>query len=145
VVCYNGVDNYYPVGKIVHFQRLKAESPIYAEVGFVTGFSMVTFTECGKFMVNGVCDGELLIKPQTITVNGFEIEAPIDNMPTDEINIYSVSFCNSAFYDVMRRSLVGNCNLFTMLISRGVCHLTKENAIAHAKAMLGIDPEGDES
>ncbi len=75
------------------------------------------------------------------TVNGFEIAAP-ESKPLEEDTTYFLpelqlqnlfmenDWCDSSFDNLM--------------LKRGLVHLTKENAIAHAKAMIGIDPNEEE-
>lgn len=77
------------------------------------------------------------VKPKTILVNGFEVPEPmretlqnndvyfIANPVRDEF--FEYCYCGGDMYD-------------DLWLSRGLCHSTKEAAIAHAKAMLGIDP-----
>lgn len=76
------------------------------------------------------------LKPRTITVNGREIVAgerealqPAESYFVADPTAYEyfVSYCWSAH----------PVNLDHL--ARGLVHLTKENAIAHAKAMLDID------
>lgn len=81
---------------------------------------------------------EYIRKPKTIKANGFDVPAPLKEMPTsgaawlaiphaeDYANIYSADG-----QDWKR-----------LAAKRGLFHATKEAAVAHAKAMLGIDPEG---
>lgn len=78
-------------------------------------------------------------KPQTVTINGFEVPAPLKVAPdggryyieyVDEDCFYSHSIWSGHTYD--RKCL-----------KRGIAHATKEGAIASCKARLGIDPNGD--
>lgn len=70
------------------------------------------------------------IKPKTITVNGIEVPAPLTTLKgLDTFYLAAPSsqnFCveHGTGYDIW--------------LDRGLCHKTKEAAIAHAKAMLGI-------
>ena len=74
----------------------------------------------------------------TIVVNGFEVPAPITCQPKEGADYDIPSLTEHAFYcqwiwqgDMMDR----------LALERGLAHTTKEAAVAHAKAMLGIDPE----
>jgi len=79
---------------------------------------------------------EFRIKPRTITVNGREIVAgEREALQPDEC--YCVADPTACEYFVSYRWSAHPLNLDHL--SRGLVHLTKENAIAHAKAMLGID------
>lgn len=77
--------------------------------------------------------------PKTITVNGFEVPAPIDKAPHAG-DVYWVPYplgktlCMASTYkDACDR----------VRFERGLIHANKEAAVAHAKAMLGIDPKAD--
>ena len=80
------------------------------------------------------------IKPRAITVNGFEVPEPMREAP-DIGTEYHLA-------DAVNEDLAGSYqwkadSADSLWLSRGICHYTKEAAIAHAKAMLGIDPNGD--
>lgn len=74
--------------------------------------------------------------PQYIMVNGFKVPKPLDVFDDDE---YFTPNCEEIdFYCSYRHHGDIEDGLW---LSRGIVHSTKESAIAHAKAMLGIDPE----
>lgn len=79
------------------------------------------------------------IKPiiKTIKVNGFDVPAPMSEAPMigDEYYTpqtgYEVFYCKNSW----------RCDKFdSRFLSRGLIHSTESAAVAHAKAMLGIDP-----
>lgn len=78
---------------------------------------------------------------KTININGFEVPEPLREAPTLECQIYFPLISSPAFYD---------CFFFTntpwqeKLILRGICHLTKEAANLHAKALLSFTTLGKE-
>lgn len=79
---------------------------------------------------------EFRLKPRTITVNGREIVEP-ERKALEDDQAYWVP-------SIAREELQSQANwagdAFDLrCLERGLVHLTKENAIAHAKAMLGID------
>ena len=73
-------------------------------------------------------------KQQHIIVSGFKVPKPLDVVPMSHVFVPVVGM--KTMYD-----------FYTLLedkefaAKRGIAHATKEAAIAHAKAMLGIDPE----
>lgn len=79
---------------------------------------------------------EFRLKPRTITVNGREIVAGESEAPklqseyflphVSKGNRYAAEIWDASEFDLR-------------VLNDGLVHLTKENAIAHAKAMLGID------
>jgi len=75
-------------------------------------------------------------KPQHIMVNGFKVPSPLDAYKSDDYFIADVS--DELFYSACTNR--GDMDDQTWL-DRGISHSTKEAAIAHAKAMLGIDPQ----
>jgi hypothetical protein len=81
---------------------------------------------------------QLRRKPQYIMVNGFKVPKPLDVMPKDREAYFVPSFDCEHLYqkDSWTDHAIDN-----RLFDRHICHATKEAAIAHAKAMLGIDPE----
>ncbi len=85
-------------------------------------------------LISGI---EYRIKPETIIVNGFEIESPMEEAPEIDESVYiSDATCMS-----LCCSLNWSGNTFCIsALSRGLCHKTRAAAIAHAKAMIGIDP-----
>jgi len=81
------------------------------------------------------------IKPKIMLVNGFEVPEPM-RVKLDAGKLYFVP-------DITEESHSSEIewegdNIDLRWLSRGLCHSTKEAAIAHAKAMLGIDPKGGE-
>lgn len=80
-------------------------------------------------------DWETRRKPQTITVNGREVPAPCRGR-LDIGMVYFVASPTAPEYVVPAFTGVHMCAEW---LSRGVLHLTKEAAVAHAKAMLNID------
>ena len=86
--------------------------------------------------VRGEWDYEFRLKPRTIKVNGREIVAGETAAPELRSTYWSPWFSKDELVCVVRWSDDGVDKNF---LKRGLVHLTKENAIAHAKAMLGID------
>ena len=78
------------------------------------------------------------IKPKTIKVNGFDVPAPMQKYPKEGSTYWIASpphpnLCNDFEW--------ARDNTDELYFSRGICHTTDISAIAHAKAMLGIDPD----
>lgn len=83
---------------------------------------------------------EIRRKPQHIIVNGFKVPKPLDAVPNGAI--YTPAFMgegDKGWVNIWRESTNKN-----LAIQKGIAHLTKEAAAAHAKAMLGIDPKWEE-
>ena len=82
---------------------------------------------------------EFRLKPRTITVNGREVQAGEEKPPIGEFFFVDIesSDCFGSTVWVGKR-------LDRLRLERGLVHLTKEAAIAHARAMLNI-PESTEN
>lgn len=81
---------------------------------------------------------EIRRKPQHIIVNGFKVPKPLDVMP--KATVYWPHTTVNEMYDSASPSHNEAINALT----RNCAHLTKEAAISHCKAMLGIDPKWEE-
>lgn len=72
--------------------------------------------------------------PKNIMVNGFEVPAPLDDVKIGTkvyvANALSTELCAPVTYGSWHATY----------LNRKIIHATKEAAVAHAKAMLGIDP-----
>ena len=80
---------------------------------------------------------EVRRKQQFITVNGFKVPKPVENVPPSyDYYMAEVRKGEPRFVELF--------NYFADLAKKhcatNTVHLTKEAAMAHAKAMLGIDP-----
>lgn len=84
------------------------------------------------------------IKPMTINVNGFEIQEPMRNKPKGGEKIHIVTMYSNGGLPAIEM-LSSECYWCdsenqNFWLNNGLIHATKESAIAHSKAMLGIDP-----
>ena len=101
---------------------------------FEVSRNQVFWVALGEYQISSLDAYDLYIrrKPQHIIVNGFKVPKPLDVVPIG---------C------VYTPSLMGGASLWLepenkyLAVQRGIAHLTKEAATAHAKAMLGLDPE----
>lgn len=80
------------------------------------------------------------VEPQNIEVNGFNVPKPMDTKPSDGEAYFVASTSAAGFYVIMTWEDDDFDNLY---MQRRVAHSSKEAAIAHAKAMLGIDPNSE--
>lgn len=111
-------------GKVV--QYLAADGNWYTNQG--------TFMHPTKYRIKPA-------EPNTIRVNGFDVPEPMRESPAWDTGCYLASTHAVNYYElVVWYGYV--CD--TRWLSRGMLHTTKEAAVAHAKAMLGIDPYATE-
>lgn len=80
-------------------------------------------------------------EPKTIKVNGFDVPEPMREAPARGA-VYFIALPNAQNY--YQGHLWDAFPVETFWLSRGLLHSTQEAAVAHAKAMLGIDPYADE-
>lgn len=80
---------------------------------------------------------EFRLIPKTIKVNGFDVPAPMSEAPEFGARYFIVSPDEIEFFNLIDWE---DDEYDYRWLSRGLCHTTKEAAIAHAKAMLGIAP-----
>ena len=83
---------------------------------------------------------EYRIKPKTIKVNGFDVPEPMRIRPVVGSTYWIVSLAKAEMCDDYTWE---GGPIDELWLSRGICHTTDVAAIAHAKAMLGIDPSKD--
>lgn len=92
---------------------------------------------CKKVTSNFMLGEEYRIAPETIIVNGFEIEAPMKEEPEIDDIVHIADPVNDFLCDYFNWN---GSSFFCNVLARGLCHKTRAAAIAHAKAMIGIDP-----
>ena len=86
--------------------------------------------------------GKLWLRENYIIVNGFLVPAPVEQFTDDLVYIADPGYVE--FY--YSHQIGSNISLKTkLLFGRGLTHRSAANAIAHAKAMVGIDPYAGES
>lgn len=73
--------------------------------------------------------------PKTININGHEVPEPMREKPEIDSKYWYIHSAGDVVVDSY--SWV-NDQVDNMLFSRGLCHLTREAAIAHAKALLSF-------
>lgn len=79
--------------------------------------------------------------PETRIINGFEVPAP-ETEALEEGRTYFLAMPHGENLHI--RTMWEHRNIERLWIARGLIFLNREDAIANAKAMLGIDPyEGD--
>ena len=75
---------------------------------------------------------------KVLLVNGFEVPAPLDALPTSG-EVFIASPTAPAFY---LRILDVRKSVLSFALSRGLLYASRADAIACAKAMVGINPAG---
>lgn len=89
----------------------------------------------------GGMEGAFIYRIKPRTVNGFEVANAVRYLLEEDQIYFIPSMTSSSWYDSFYWD-DDNTNCLNHL-DRGIIHLTKEAAVAHAKAMVGIDPNKD--
>ena len=86
--------------------------------------------------------GKLWLIENCVIVNGFLIPAPAEEFTDDLVYIADPGQVEFNYVYLICRNITLETKL---LFARGLAHRSEANAIAHAKAMIGIDPYARES
>ena len=85
----------------------------------------------------GMIQEQYRIKHKTTLLNGLEVPVPLESLDGIE-EFYLAVPTNKDFYVNYRVSTMETTSSICGWLQRGLCHKTKEDAIAYAKAMCGI-------
>ena len=86
--------------------------------------------------------GRLWLMENYITVNGFLVPAPVEEFIEGVVYIADPGQVEFQYSYLIGHTITPEVKL---LFARGLTHRSEANAIAHAKAMLGIDPYARDS
>lgn len=139
-------------GKKAFVRHHEAEQPVgtsWSLWGVVSDYdgtvALTTWSKDGAYAIDGGIDGFDIIGmyPKTRIINGFEVPAPEVITRKADSDYWTVDFTSKEMC-VKYHWCYSQADL--ALLSRGLVFLNDEDAIANAKAMLGIDPheEGEE-
>lgn len=109
-------------------------------LGYAESGQHLSWSEDGNYYGShpfSSCDDIIGMYPGTRVINGFEVPAPETEPLELGSKYYIVSLTQTHFYSWMHWDGV---TMEHHWLSRGLVFLNKEDAIATAKAMLGIDP-----
>lgn len=73
-------------------------------------------------------------------INGFSVPVPLKEAPPAMTKYFLIDLSN---YSFSTNITWNNLEIEQMWLERGLIFLEKEDAVANAKAMLGINPESD--
>lgn len=73
----------------------------------------------------------------TILINGFEVPEPMRVKPDLDASFYLICI---SYEDCISAEVWSNHETDYKWLNEGRCHATRESAVAHAKALLGINP-----
>lgn len=96
-----------------------------------------SFTKDGLNSTHERSVNDLFMKQKTHIVNGFEVPAPETKAPDRGVEHYLPEVIAADYYASNRWY---GADADNRILSRNILFLTKEDAIANAKAMLGINP-----
>lgn len=96
---------------------------------------------CTKTLLEGIAEGRasdpdrFRLKPRTITINGHEVPEPMRVAPKWIAGYYMPDLIDSTY---VATSYWGDDKYDEERLARGLCHLTREAAEAHARALLSF-------
>lgn len=113
---------------------------IYKLAGVVKG-ELLRFTPTGKYFVNESHELDLFMKVKTHKVNGFEVPAPVTN-PENMKSGITYYVADNTYLEWYFGTTWENDEEQKAWITRNLVFMNKEDAIANAKAMSGVNPYG---
>lgn len=129
-------------GRKAYVRHHETELPV-AENMRLIGFSVTgcraAWCEDGSYYTGcGISDSDIIgMYPETRVINGFEVPAPETKKPALDTKYYTPLLTNHCFAVGRNWEDDGFDN---RSLQRGLVFLSVQDAIATAKAMLGIDP-----
>lgn len=129
-------------GKEVTQLTLFTVDSVYNLAGVVDGV-LLRYTTEGVYIVNQVTDLDLFMKVEVKThkVNGFEVPAPVTNPEDMKVGVTYYGADNTDL-DWHFGTTWANDAKDKAWIARKLVFMSKEDAIANAKAMVGVNPYG---
>ena len=121
--------------------RVARDDGTEGEVVYVGESQFVVEFESLWVYANGVW-GKLWQMENYIEVNGFLVPAPAEKFTDDLVYIADPGQVEFNYVYLIGYTITREIEL---LFARGLAHRSEANAIAHAKAMIGIDPYARES
>lgn len=122
--------------------RVTNSSGVEGEVVYVGKSQLIVeFEESLWFYAKSVW-GKLWRMENCIIVNGFSVPAPVEEATEGLVYIADPGYVGLAYACPIGCTIAWETQL---MFARGLAHRSAANAIAHAKAMLGIDPYAWES
>lgn len=73
-----------------------------------------------------------------VVVNGFQVPRPLEEIPDDYTVVYVADPTSTEYHYVLELEFE---DVVALMLQRNLLHATSENAIAYAKAMIGIKSE----
>lgn len=129
--------------EVSHVMVIKAAwvSRKYPVAAVIVDGKVYSYTEQGRYHTDGKPSRfDLFMKPKTRIINGFEVPAPEAKEP----DLGDIYFTPDIYCSKFYRGFAWDRHVFeARFLERGLVFLRKEDAIATAKAMVGIDPYGD--
>lgn len=108
-------------------------------LGYTDGDINISWCVNGSYLLESEDSADIIgMWPKTRIINGFEVPAPEKQALYGGDEYYASSIHDNEYYIKVRWNIRGSWD--ERALSRGLVFLNKEDAIANAKAMIGIDP-----
>lgn len=122
--------------------RVANSSGVEGEVVYVGKSQLIVELEESLWIYAKSVWGKLWLRENCIIVNGFSVPAPAEEFTEGLVYIADPGHVGFAYACPIGYTIARETKL---MFARGLAHRSAANAIAHAKAMLGIDPYAWES
>lgn len=126
------------LGDVVYVRRGAGEShmPPPQAVVYVGKGAFVAESPTGELTVYGknTTGMSIVTLTKVLLVNGFEVPPPLEKDPGEDQAVYVADPTLPEWYFRAGRAQIER------VIARGLAHATADAAIAHAKAMVGVNP-----
>lgn len=128
------------LGDVVYKRRGIADAPSPPQkVVYVGEVEFVAESPAGRLMTykKDTAERHFVQTVRRLLVNGFEVPAPLEKDPGEGQEVYAADPTLPEWHNRITKAAMPSR---LRVISRGLAHDTAAAAIAHAKAMAGVDP-----
>lgn len=135
------------LGDVVYVRWGAGEVPVPPrEVVYVGKGAFVVESPAGELTVCGKDTAGMRIfsVERMLVVNGFEVPAPLEKAPGEDQVVYVADPTLPEWHILLIHTHTSMAHR-ALVIARGLAHSTAGAAIAHAKAMAGVDPTARKS
>lgn len=140
---YNGMKA--KLGDVVYARRDKDEGTAPPQKVVYVGKKAFVVESSGGMLTTykkDTAEMHIFTAERVLVVNGFEVPAPLEKDPGEDQEVYVADPTHHAWHFMIPKAAMSSR---LRMIARGLAHDTADAAIAHAKAMAGVDPTARKS
>lgn len=126
-----------------HHETELGVDEIFKLLGYAADGEQLSWCDGGNYYTSGGARERDIIGmyPETRIINGFEVPVPETEAPEYDASYYLAAPTRRFFHG--REDWVGD-TMDKIWLKRGLVFLSEKDAIANAKAMLGVDPHSED-